>query len=212
MAFEGSYGNGFLDRLEHRQQYKINGQRLFHLGEHRLTLFGVGYYAFSYVPGLAPLFAANSADANFPSYGDTIDPRQKDQTHTALVAMNDVWRLSGSQQLQLSGFFRTYNLALFSDFGQGRIRQSEFRTVAGGSANYVNNLAEYFSLLGGLDYEREAPRRDDLDHSGFVEPSNPSYHGPFTPVAANNVTIGSVAPYIAAEGSLARYFRYYLGW
>ena len=120
--------------------------------------------------------------------------------------------ISGSQQLQLSGFFRTYNLALDSDFGQGLIRQSEFRTVAGGSANYVNKIAEYISLLGGLDYEREAPRRDDLDHYGFFNPMTPNYYGPFTPVDGNNVTIGSVTPYIAAEGALASYFRYYLGW
>jgi hypothetical protein len=184
---------------------------VFHVGDHRLTLFGVGYYGFSYVPGLVPLFK-NSADANFPNYGDTIDPRQKDQTHTALVALNDVWQLSGGQQLELSGFFRSYNLSLFSDFGQGLIRQSEFRTVAGGSANYVNKIAEYLSLLGGFDYQREAPRRDDLDHYGFFNPGAPGYYGPFTPVDGNNVTLGSVTPYIAAEGGLAHYFRYYLGW
>jgi hypothetical protein len=212
VAFAASYGNGFLDRLEHRQQYKFNGERTFHAGDHRLTLFGVGYYGFSYVPGLVPIFALNSADANVRNYGDTIDPRQKDQTHTALVALNDVWQISSGQQLDLSGFFRTYNLSLFSDFGQGLIRQSEFRTVAGGSANYVNKIADYFSLLGGLDYEREAPRRDDLDHYGFFNAATPAYYGPFTPVDGNNVTIGSVTPYIAAEGSLAHYFRYYLGW
>jgi carboxypeptidase family protein len=212
VAFSASYGNGFLDRLEHRQQNKFNGERAFHLGDHRLTLFGVGYYGFSYVPGLVPLFALNSADTNFFNYGDTIDPRQKDQTHTALVAMNDVWQLGRGQELELSGFFRTYNLSLFSDFGQGLIRQSEFRTVAGGSASYVNKIAEYFSLLGGLDYEREAPRRDDLDHYGFFNPATPAYYGRFTPVDGNNVTIGSVTPYIAAEGGLSPYCRYYLGW
>jgi Carboxypeptidase regulatory-like domain len=212
VAFEASYGNGFLDRLEHRQQYKFNGERVFNFGRHRLTLFGIAYYGFSYVPGLVPIFPANSADANFPNYGDTIDPRQKDQTHTALIAVNDVWQFGGGQQLQLSGFFRTYNLALFSDFGQGLIRQSEFRTVAGANANYLNKIAEYLSLLVGLDYEREAPRRDDLDHYGFFNPANPSYYGPFIPVDANNITIGSVTPYIAAEGALTRYFRYYLGW
>src|ERR1700733_1298388 len=212
VAFSASYGNGFLDRLEHRQQNKFNGEREFHFGDHRLTLFGVGYYGFSYVPGLVPLFALNSADTNFFNYGDTIDPRQKDQTHTALVAMNDVWQLGRGQELELSGFFRTYNLSLFSDFGQGLIRQSEFRTVAGGSASYVNKIAEYFSLLGGLDYEREAPRRDDLDHYGFLNPTTPAYYGPFTPVDGNNVTIGSVTPYIAAEGGLSPYWRYYLGW
>jgi hypothetical protein len=212
IAFEASYGNGFLDRLEHRQQYKFNGERIFHVGPHRLTLLGIGYYGTSYVPGLVPLFAPNAGDENVPILADTIDPRQKDQTHTAIVALNDVWQLTGKQQLLLSGFFRTYNLALYSDFGQGLIRQSEFRTVAGGSANYVNHLAEYLSLLGGLDYEREAPRRDDLDHYGFFNPSHPAYYGPFTPVTANNVTIGSLTPYIAAEGAVTRFFRYYLGW
>jgi hypothetical protein len=212
MALTASYGNGFLARLEHRQQYKFNGERIFHFKEHHLTLFGVGYYGFSYVPGLVPIFPLNADDSNFPNVNDTIDPRQKDQTHTALVALNDVWQLSGSQQLHLSGFFRTYNLSLFSDFGEGLIRQSEFRTVAGGSANYVNKFTEHLSLLAGFDYEREAPRRDDLDHYGFFDPSNPAYYGPFTPVDANNVTIGSLTPYIAAEGALSHYFRYYLGW
>src|SRR5579872_1102590 len=212
MAFEASYGNGFLNRLEHRQQYKFNGERVFNFGKHRLTLFGIAYYGFSYIPGLVPIFPPNSADANFPNYGDTIDPRQKDQTHTALVAANDIWQFGKSQQLQLSGFFRTYNLSLCSDFGQGLIRQSEFRTVAGASANYINKIAEYLSLLAGLDYEREAPRRDDLDRYGFFNPANPSHYGPFTPVDANNITIGSITPYVAAEGALTRYFRYYLGW
>ncbi len=212
MAFAASYGNGFLDRLEHRQQYKFNGERVFHAGEHRLTLFGVGYYGFSYVPGLVLIFAENQYDSNFPNFGDTIDPRQKDQTHTALVALNDVWQLSSSQQLQLSGFFRSYNLSLYSDFGQGLIRQSEFRTVAGSSANYVNKFSEHMSLLAGFDYQREAPRRDDLDQYGSFNPTTPAYYGPLTPVDGNNVTIGSLTPYLAAEGALARYFRYYLGW
>ena len=212
LACEASYGNGFLDRLEHRQQYKFNGERVFHAADHRITLFGIGYFGRSYVPGLVPIFAENQYDNLFPNYGDTIDPRQKDQTHTALVAVNDVWQLTRNQQLQLSSFFRTYNLSLFSDFGQGLIRQSEFRTVAGASANYINKLAEYFSLLAGFDYEREAPRRDDLDHYNFFIPSDPGYYGPFMPVDGNNVTITSLTPYAAAEGNLARHFRYYLGW
>jgi hypothetical protein len=212
LAFEGSYGNGFLDRLEHRQQYKFTGERLFRIGEHRLTLFGIAYYGFSYLPGLVPIFAENQYDSSLPNYGDTIDPRQKDQTHTALVAVNDVWQLSRGQQLQFSGFFRSYNLSLFSDFAQGLIRQSEFRTVAGSNVSYINKLAEYFSLLAGFDYEREAPRRDDLDHYGFFNPSSPSYYGPFTPVDGNNITISSLTPYLAAEGALSRYLRYHLGW
>ncbi len=212
IAFEGSNGNGFLDRLEHRQQYKFNGERFFQFARHKLTLLGMGYYGFSYVPGLVPILAPNANDANFPNLGDTIDPRQKDQTHTALFAANDVWQLSDSQQLQLSGFFRTYNLSLFSDFGQGLIRQSEFRTVAGTSADYVNRIREYFSLLAGIDYNREAPRRDDLDHYGFFDPADPTCYGRFTPVDGNDITITSLTPYAAAEGTLALRFRYYLGW
>jgi hypothetical protein len=212
LVFEASYGNGLLDRLEHRQQYKFNGERFFDLGAHRLTLLGIGYYGQSYVPGLVPIFPQNANDINFPNYGDTIDPRQKDQTHTALVALNDAWRLSNSQELQLSGFFRTYNLSLYSDFGQGLIRQSEFRTVGGASAEYVKKFADFLSLLAGLDYEREAPRRDDLDRYGFFDPTHPAYYGPFTPIDGNNVTIAPTTPYIAAEGKFFRHVSYYLGW
>jgi hypothetical protein len=42
-AMEGSFGNGFLDRLEHRKQFKFNGGRVFHAGDHTLTLFGIVY-------------------------------------------------------------------------------------------------------------------------------------------------------------------------
>ena len=211
LAFEASYGNGFLDRREHRQQYKINAQQGFTLGAHRLTLVGLGYYGQSFVPGLVPIFAPDANDASFPNLGDTIDPRQQDQTHTGLLALNDLWQLNG-QQLQFSGFFRSYNLALDSDFGQGLIRQSEFRTAGGASSEFLKEFAEYLSLLGGVDYEREAPRRDDLDRYGLFDPSRPDYYGSFTPVGANNVTIQSVTPHLAVEGSVSRHFRYYAGW
>ena len=212
LAVDLSYGNGFLQRLEHRQQYKINGQRVYNIGNHRLTLLGIGYYGFSYIPGLQPIYARNANDVNFPSYGDTIDPRQRDQTHTALMAANDAWRLTAAQQLQLSGFFRTYNLGLYSDFGQGLIRQSEFRTVAGSSANYVDKISEAISLLGAFDYNREAPRRDNLDHYSLPNPAAPRVYGPFTKVDSNNVTLTSLTPYGAASGALSPYFRYYAGW
>ncbi|MDX6462243.1 MAG: hypothetical protein QOE55_5940 [Acidobacteriaceae bacterium] len=211
VAVEASYGNGFLKRLEHRQQYKFNGQRIFRIGNHQLTLLGMGYYGFSYIPGLVPIPPANANNAGYPNVGDTVDPRQKDQTHTALVALNDIWQLSGRQQLQISGFFRTYNLSLFSDFGQGLIRQSEFRTATGQGTNYVNKIAESLSLLLGLDYEREAPRRDNLDHYNFYTPGDFAY-GPFTKVDSNNVTINSVTPYAAGSGAITHYFRYYAGW
>ena len=214
MAMEFSYGNGFLDRLEHRKQVKINGGRVFYLGDHTLTLLGIGYYGFSYVAGLRPMYGFNSVDAadGWTEYPDTIDPRQKDQTHTALAALNDVWNLGNNQQLQLSGFFRTYNLSLFSDFGVGLIRQSEFRTVAGGSAAYSKKFSKNFTLLAGTDYEREAPRRDDLDHYNFYNPADTDYYGPFIKVDGNNVTIAPLTAYVAGEGELSRYIRYYLGW
>jgi len=213
IAVEGSFGNGFLDRLEHRKQVKLNGGDSFRLGHHVLTLFGIGYYGSSYVAGLSPIHGFNSVDAaaGWSQLPDTIDPRQKDQTHTALIALNDVWNLGEGEQLQFSGFFRTYNLSLFSDFGDGLIRQSEFRTVTGGSAMYTNKFSKNFTLLAGNDYEREAPRRDDLDRYGSYNPANPYFYGPFTKVDGNNVTISPLSPYIAAEGELSRYFHYYVG-
>ena len=33
VAIEGSFGNGFLDRLEHRKQFKLNGGEVFHTRE-----------------------------------------------------------------------------------------------------------------------------------------------------------------------------------
>jgi hypothetical protein len=214
VALEVSYGNGFLDRLEHRKQFKLNGGQVFQKGNHTITLFGTGYFGFSYVAGLSPIHGFNSVDAadGWTQYPDTVDPRQKDQTHTALIALNDVWKLGENSELQLSGFFRSYNLSLYSDFGDGLIRQSEFRTVTGGSAAYKRAISKNLTLLAGTDYQREAPRRDDLDHYNFYNPADPSYYGPFLKVDGNNVTISPVSPYIAAEGQLSRFFRYYLGW
>ncbi len=208
LALEGSYGNGFLKRLEHRQQYKINGERVFEAGPHRFTLVGIGYYGASYVPGLIPIGTSNPG---YPNVGDTIDPRQKDQTHTALLALSDEWTLNGHEHCQFSGFIRTYNLSLYSDFGQGLIRQSEFRTVAGGSANYANDIIRTLSFLAGLDLEREAPRRDNLDHYDFYAPGDMTY-GPFTKVAGNDVTISPLAPYAAIQGAIGNHLRYYAGW
>jgi hypothetical protein len=214
IAIEASYGNGFLDRLEHRRQFKVNGGQVLRAGNHTLTLFGIGYYGFSYVAGLSPIYGFNPVDAGdgWKQYPDSVDPRQKDQTHTALIAFNDVWKLSETQEFQFSAFFRTYNLSLFSDFGDGLIRQSEFRTVTGGSAVYKKKFSKRLTLLAGTDYQREAPRRDDLDHYNFFDPANPYVYGPFTKVDGNNVTISPVTFYVAAEGEVSRYFHYYLGW
>ena len=62
-AMEGSFGNGFLDRLEHRKQFKFNGGRIFHAGDHTLTLFGIAYLGYGYVAGLRPIYGFNSVDA-----------------------------------------------------------------------------------------------------------------------------------------------------
>jgi hypothetical protein len=111
--------------------------------------------------------------------------------------------------LQLSGFFRTYNLSLTSNFGDGLIRQSEFRTVAGGNANYIRRYNQHLSMMIGIDYFREAPRRDDLDHYAST---NPFVYGPFEKVTANDITLNFVMPSIAIDGSIVPWLRYNLGW
>ena len=149
LAIQASLGNGFLDTMEHRQQYKINGLKGWDLGAHRLTALVIGYYGQSKIPGLVPI--------DVPNLHDTIDPRQRDQTHTGEMALNDVWHLAPASDLQLSGFFRTYNLSLYSNFGDGLIRQSEFRTVTGANATYIRKFNRHFTLMAGLDYLRDAP-------------------------------------------------------
>jgi hypothetical protein len=200
-AVQASYGNGFLDRLEHRQQYKFNAFRVFKLGSHDISLFGIGYYGVSKIPGLVPV--------DVPGLNDTIDPRQRDQTHTGEAALNDVWHLNTSAEVQLSTYFRTYNLSLYSNFGDGLIRQSEFRTAAGGNANYVKKYNTHISLQAGMDYFREAPRRLDLDRYDFTDPS---VYGPFQKVTANNVTLNFVTPYLSIDGNIVPWIRYNLGW
>jgi hypothetical protein len=214
IAMEGSYGNGFLDRLEHRKQFKLNGGRTIHAGGHTLNLFGIAYLGYGYVAGLRPVFGFNGIDAaaGWVAFPDTIDPRQKDQTHTTLMALNDEWKLGANQEAQISGFFRTYNLSLFSDFGLGLIRQSEFRTVGGASGVYVDRISKQLTLMAGTDYEREAPRRDDLDHYNFFDPTAPGDYGAFVKIDGNNVTISPVTPYAAAQGALGGHLNYYAGW
>jgi len=195
IALETSFGNGFLARPEHRQQYKLNGYRSFKTGEHTVSMFGTGYYGFSYVPGLIPI--------DIEVTGDTIDSRQHDRTHNSLIVATDTWRLADKQQLEFSGFFRTYSLDLRSDFGDGLIRQSEFRTVAGGNTTYLFTPLRRFSVLAGLDLRRDAPRNLNLDRL--------DQNGVFQPVTSNNLTLGFVAPFVAIDGSLSRFFHYNLG-
>lgn len=202
VAIEASYGNGFLDRLEHRQQYKLNTLRTFQLGpSHKLSVLGMGYYGTSRIPGLVPI--------GVPNLHDTIDPRQQDQTHTAEIAFNDIWTLTPASQLQFSGFFRTYNLSLFSNFGAGLIRQSEFRTESGANTTYTHKFNKRISVMTGLDYFREAPRRLDLDR---YDSTNPAIYGPFQKVTANDITLNFLTPFVAVDGNLASWLHYNLGW
>jgi hypothetical protein len=201
VAVEAAYGNGFLDTLEHRQQYKVNGYRIFDVGAHQVTLFAAGYYGQSMIPGLVPI--------GVPGLHDTIDPRQRDQTHTGEIALNDRWQATPASELQISGFSRTYNLALYSNFGDGLIRQSEFRTVAGGESNYIRKFGKALTVMSGIDYSRDAPRRLNLDR--YLS-DNPAVYGPFEKITSNNVTIGSIAPYVAVDGGLTPWLSYYAGW
>jgi hypothetical protein len=89
------------------------------------------------------------------------------------------------------------------------IRQSEFRTVAGGNANYIRRFSRHFSLMAGLDYFREAPRRDDLDR--YLS-ADPAVYGPFESVTANNITLNFVTPFVAIDGNIVSWLHYNLGW
>ena len=195
IAIEAACGDGLHQAPEHRRQYKLNGYRQWTAGPHEITLLGTGYYGSSRIPGLVPI--------GVPGLGDTIDPRQRDQTHSVEVALNDVWNLGTADHLQLSGFIRTYNLSLESNFGDGLIRQREFRTVAGGNATWVHDFSRSFSILSGMDYLRDAPRRLDLDR--YQE-------GGFQSITANDATLSLVTPYVAIDGRPARWLGFDVGW
>ncbi len=195
IASEAAFGNGYLNFAERRRQGKINAMRQITAGRHEVTLFGVGYYGFSRIPGLAPIDRSIT--------GDTIDSRQSDQTHTSLLALSDTWTASNQSQLRLSAFFRTYNLNLISNFGDGLIRQSEFRTVAGGNATYVFSSGHDFAVLAGADLHRDSIPELTLDHAGA--------QGKFQSTGSNALTISSFSPFVSAGGNLSRWFHYSLG-
>jgi hypothetical protein len=195
LAGEASFGNGFLERLEHRQQYKLNGLREFKMGRHQLTLFGIGYYGFSFVPGLIPI--------NFRVPNETIDNRQLDRTHNFLLVATDNWKLDEQRQFSFSGFFRNYALTLRSNFGDGLIQQSETRNVYGGEATYVQSVRPWLSLLAGVDLRQDAPRNLDLKHIDA--------EGVFQPVTSNNLTLSFVEPFVSLDGTLGKYFHYDVG-
>ncbi len=195
LSLEASYGNGFLKRLEHRQQYKLNALRGWHLGSHQLTLFGIAYDGFSYVPGLIPIAV--------PVPDDTIDPFQLDHTNTIILAAADTWTLSEQKQVSFAGFFREYALDLQSDFGLSLIKQSESRTVAGGESTYFQHFSPWLSLLAGVDLRRDAPRNLDLQHVDA--------QGFFQPVTANNLTLSFVEPFFSLDGAAGTHLHYDVG-
>ncbi|MGA7556876.1 MAG: TonB-dependent receptor, partial [Candidatus Acidiferrales bacterium] len=195
VAAEASYGNGFLERLEHRQQYKLNGSREFNPGRHQLTVFGLGYYGFSFVPGLIPI--------GFAVPNDTIDNRQLDRTHNFLVVATDNWKLSQQRQLSFSAFFRNYALTLRSNFGAGLIQQSEMRNVFGGETTYIQSVRPWLSILAGVDLRRDAPRPLDLYH---LDSQNA-----FQLVTSNNLTLSFLEPFVSIDGIIAKYLHYDAG-
>jgi hypothetical protein len=201
VAMEANYGNGLMKRLEHRQQYKWNALRVFDADRHEITLFSIGYWGKSHEGNLVPLGYGLEL-------GDTIDARQMDQTHTALVAANDRWTPRASDEIAFSGFIRTYNLALFSNFGEGLIRQSEFRTVEGAEARETHIFRPWLQGMAGLDYHEDDIHRDNLDH--YLS-SDAQVYGAFVKELSNNVTIRDATPYAALHGDLGKHLRFYGG-
>lgn len=195
VAAEGLWGNGFLERPEERQQYKLNGYREWKPGQHQLAIFGAAYYGFSRIPGLIPL--------DVPVPGDTIDNRQADLTHTTIALATDQWAISNKQLLTSGAYFRTYSLSLKSNFGDGLIQQSEFRTVAGGSSEYSTALGQQWSLLAGVSARRDAPRGLNLARADD--------QGVFHLVTSNDLTITDLSPYAAVNGQYGRDLQVYLG-
>ena len=139
---------------------------------------------------------------------DTVDPRQMDQTHTSILAANDQWKAAHSDEVGFSGFFRTYNLALFSNFGEGLIRQSEFRTVEGAEARETHKFAPWLEAMAGVLYNQDDIHNDNLDH--YLS-DLPNVYGPFVKVLSNNVTIREFAPYFAVHGDLGTHLHFYAG-
>jgi hypothetical protein len=198
---EANYGNGLLQRKEHRKQFKWNALRAFDSGRHEITLFSLGYWGKSYEGNLVPVGFGREV-------GDTVDARQFDQTHTSIMAVDDIWKLRPGDELAFSGFFRTYNLALYSNFGEGLIRQSEFRTVEGAEVRETHVFTPRLQGMAGLDYHEDDIHRDNLDH--FLSDNVQSYAS-FLKVLSSNVTIRDLTPYAALRGSVGNHLRFYAG-
>jgi Carboxypeptidase regulatory-like domain len=201
LALEANYGNGLMRTLEHRKQFKWNAMRVFDAGKHEITLLSIGYWGHSHEGNLVPIGYAVQLN-------DTLDPRQMDQTHTGLLAANDQWKAGTKDEFGFSGFFRTYNLALYSNFGEGLIRQSEFRTVEGAEAREVHTFAPWLEAMAGLDYNEDDIHRDNLDHY-LSDDSN--VYGPFLKVLSNDITIREAAPFVTLHGDIGSHIHFYSG-
>jgi hypothetical protein len=189
------------DTLEHRKQFKGNALHVFDRGKDEITLFGNAYYGVSHEGNLVPIGFGVQVN-------DTVDRRQMDQTHTLILAANDQWKAGEKDEVAFSGYFRTYNLTLFSNFGEGLIRQSEFRNVEGAEARETHTFAPWLEVMCGVLYNEDDIRNDNLDH--FL--SDQSYlYGSFLKVLANNVTIREFAPYFALHGDLGKHLHFYAG-
>ncbi len=193
---EVSLGNGYLDRLEHRKQYKGNVSKVFTFGKHELAIYGIGYYATAFQPGLIPIGA--------PTRGDTIDARQHEETSNGAVIFNDAWQLSDHRQFQFSGFYRYYTLDVRPNFGDGLIRQSEHRNVNSEDVLYTNRFSKAASLLAGTDFRREAPRALNLEKANDA--------GVFVPNTSNNLTINFYSPFVALDGMVFHVLHYNAGY
>jgi hypothetical protein len=196
VGLEVSYGNGFLQRLEHRKQYKGNVSKVFDFGRHELTVYGIGYYGFAYQPGLIPIDTYVA--------GDTTDARQREETSNGAVIINDVWHLTERRQFQFSGFYRYYTLDVRPNFGDGLIRQSEHRNANSEDILYGDSFSKSFSLLAGVNFRREAPRALALDHITESNILQPDTH--------NNLTLNLYSPFVAADGTILRVLHYNLGY
>ena len=201
VAIEASYGNGLMKRLEHRTQFKWNAQRSFDRAKHNITIFSLGYWGKSHEGNLIPVGFGRQLE-------DTIDPRQFDQTHSSIQAFDDVWKVRPSDEVAFSGFLRTYNLALYSNFGEGLIRQSEFRTVEGAEAREAHTFTPWLQAMAGFDYHEDDIHRDNLDH--YLS-DDVLVYGPFLKVLSSNVTIRDATPYVALHSDLGKHLRFYAG-
>ncbi len=164
LAGQASYGNGLLDTLEHRKQFKLNGVKSWTAGAHTVTALVIGYYGESRVPGLVPI--------DVPGLHDTIDPRQKDQTHTGEAAVNDVWRLGKDSEVAAVEFFSNiqssavFRLRGWADPAE-RISNREWRKCH----LCAEVQSGHFTFMAGVDYLREAPRADRRSGSLQIDES-----------------------------------------